>query len=255
MIDAQLPLVVEMRDVYKTLGGKPVLQGVDLQVRRNETLVIIGRSGAGKSVSIKHIVGLLRPDRGTVIVEGQDLAQLSTESLEKIRLKFGYLFQDGALLQSMTVGENVALPLVEHTRMPEGEIRKAVHEKLALVGMDHVADVMPSVLSGGMKKRVGLARALIRNPQIILYDEPTHGLDPIMTAVVNQLILDMKNQFNVTSIVVTHDMPSAFRIADRIAMLYKGKIVKVGSPVEFLETEDPLIKQFVYGEEEGPMTS
>ncbi|MBI3268385.1 MAG: ABC transporter ATP-binding protein [Planctomycetes bacterium] len=244
--------LLDMQDVHKTLGGKHILQGMTLQVHRGETLVIIGRSGIGKTVTLKHMVGLMRPDRGKVFIEGRDITTLRDRDLDQIRMKFGMLFQNGALLNSLTVGENVAMPLREHERLPEEEVRRLVREKLALVELHDVEDMMPGILSGGMKKRVGLARAIVRNPEFILYDEPTAGLDPIMSNAINELIVNMKNTLGVSSVVVTHDMPSAFRIADRIAMLRKGRIIKVGTPAEFLETDDPVIKQFVYGEEEGP---
>ncbi|MDQ7780045.1 MAG: ABC transporter ATP-binding protein [Planctomycetota bacterium] len=247
--------IIELKGVHKTLGNKRVLAGLNLTVNQGETLVIIGRSGSGKSVTLKHIVGLLQPDAGNVIIEGRDTADMSYAELSELRMGFGFLFQDGALLNSLTVGENVALPLREHTRMTDDEIQRMVAEKLAFVGLELHENVMPSVLSGGMKKRVGLARAIIREPQIMLYDEPTHGLDPIMSSVVNELINNMKSKSKVTSIVVTHDMPSAFRVADRIAMLYGGVIIKTGTPQEFLEADDPIVKQFVYGEEQGPITT
>ncbi len=245
--------VIELKNVHKTLGNKRVLAGVNLTVYKGETLVIIGRSGSGKSVTLKHIVGLHQPDNGQVIVDGKDLSGMSYRELAELRKGFGFLFQDGALLNSLTVGENVALPLKEHTDMPDDEVSQVVSEKLAFVGLERHENVMPSVLSGGMKKRVGLARAIIREPQIMLYDEPTHGLDPIMSSVVNELINNMKLKLKVTSIVVTHDMPSAFRVADRIAMLYGGVIIKTGTTPEFLEADDPVIKQFVFGQEEGPI--
>jgi phospholipid/cholesterol/gamma-HCH transport system ATP-binding protein len=250
-----MPTIIELKGVHKTLGNKRVLAGLNLTVEQGETLVIIGRSGSGKSVTLKHIVGLLQPDAGQVIIEGRDTADMSYAELSRLRMKFGFLFQDGALLNSLTVGENVALPLREHTRMGDDDILRLVAEKLAFVGLELHENVMPSVLSGGMKKRVGLARAIIREPQLMLYDEPTHGLDPIMSSVVNELINNMKSKSKVTSIVVTHDMPSAFRVADRIAMLYGGVIIKTGTPQEFLEADDPIVKQFVYGEEQGPITT
>ncbi|MBI5369054.1 MAG: ABC transporter ATP-binding protein [Planctomycetes bacterium] len=244
--------LIDLVDVHKTLGTKHILQGMTLQVNRGETLVIIGRSGIGKTVTLKHMVGLLRPDRGKVLIEGRDISSYAQEDLDRVRMKFGFVWQNGALLNSMSVGANVALPLREHENLPDDEIRRIVREKLAIVDLHDVEDMMPGILSGGMKKRVSLARAIVRSPEFILYDEPTAGLDPIMSNAINELIVNMKTTLGVTSVVVTHDMPSAFRIADRIAMLRKGRIIKIGTPAEFLETDDPVIKQFVYGEEEGP---
>ncbi len=243
-------------NVHKRFGSKHILNGINLAVKKGETMVVIGRSGIGKSVTLKHLVGLVKPDQGEVWVDGKSVTRMPEWEVYEMRKRFGMLHQGGALIRSMTVGENVALPLREHDNYPESEIWKKVKEKLALVHLNEVEDMMPTILSGGMRNRVGLARAIIREPEIILYDEPTTGLDPIMANAINELVVDLKNKFGVTSIVVTHDMPGAFRIADRIAMLSKGKIIKIGSPQEFLETEDPVVKQFVFGEEEqteGPI--
>ncbi len=248
--------VLVLRGLKKRFGTRQILDGVDLTVRRGETMVVIGRSGIGKSVTLKHIVGLTRPDEGDVLVDGRSVPEMAEWEIYEMRKRFGMLHQGGALIRSMTVGENVALPLREHDNYSEDEIWQRVREKLALVHLHGVEEMMPSILSGGMRNRVGLARAIIRNPEIILYDEPTTGLDPIMANAINELTVELKNKFGVTSIVVTHDMPGAFRIADRIAMLSKGKIIKIGTPQEFLETEDPVVKQFVFGEEEpteGPI--
>lgn len=243
--------VVEMTDVYKNLGGKQVLDGLNLSVNRGETLVVLGRSGEGKSVTLKHMVGLMKPDRGTIRLFGTDLSSIDRKELLELRKRVGFLFQGGGLLGSLSVYENIALPLREHTDLSEEEIKREVEEKLELVGLDDIGESMPSVLSGGMRKRVALARAIIRNPEIILYDEPTHGLDPIMASRINTLTNRLKRQLDTTSVVVTHDIPSALKIADRLAMLYEGKIVSSGEPVEFLESEDPLIKQFMFGGEES----
>jgi phospholipid/cholesterol/gamma-HCH transport system ATP-binding protein len=243
-------LFIRLENVHKTLGTKKVLKGVTLSVYKGETLVIVGRSGIGKSVTIKHMIGLLKPDEGTVTIEGRDISKLTDGNMDQIYKRFGVLFQDGALIRSLNVFDNVALPLREHTNLSEEDIRAQVRAKLALVHLDDVEEMMPSVLSGGMKKRVGLARALIRDPEIILYDEPTAGLDPIMSSSVNELIIEMKTKLGVTNVVVTHDMPSVFRIADRIAMLYNGKIIKEDAPSTFLESGDPLIKSFIFGDEE-----
>ncbi len=248
------PTAIELSDLTKTLGGRRVLDGVSLSVLRGETMCIIGGSGAGKSVTLKHIVGLIRPDRGCVRVDGVDVTGTRNGELEEARKKIGFLFQGAALLNSMCVFENVALPLREHERIPETEIRSRVEEKLALVGLADAGRRMPSELSGGMKKRAGLARAIVRNSQILLYDEPTAGLDPVTASTIIDLILDMQRKLGVTSILVTHDMPSAFRVANRIAMLLQGRIIKVGTPAEFKASDDPIVKQFIHGESEGPLT-
>ena len=248
------PPAVELCELTKSLGGRPVLDGVSLAVLKGETMCVIGGSGAGKSVTLKHIVGLMKPDRGCVKVDGIDVTHARNGELETARRKIGFCFQGSALLNSMTVYENVALPLREHERPPEAEVKRRVEEKLALVGLDDAGQKFPAEISGGMKKRAGLARAIIRNPEIILYDEPTAGLDPVMASTINDLILDMQKKLGVTSILVTHDMSSAFRVSNRIAMLLKGRIVKVGTPAEFKKSDDPIVKQFIYGESEGPLT-
>jgi phospholipid/cholesterol/gamma-HCH transport system ATP-binding protein len=248
------PAAIELCDLTKALGGRTVLDGVSLQIQRGETMCIIGGSGAGKSVTLKHIVGLLKPDRGCVKIDGVDVTHPRNGELEEARRKIGFCFQGSALLNSMNVFENVALPLREHERLSEAETKRRVEEKLALVGLADAGSKMPSEISGGMKKRVGLARAIIRNPEIILYDEPTAGLDPVMSATINELILDMQKKLGVTSILVTHDMTSVFRVANRVAMLLKGKIVKVDSPGGFRTSADPVIKQFIQGDPEGPLT-
>ena len=245
---------IQLCDLTKTLGSRTVLDGVNLSILKGETMSVIGGSGAGKSVTLKHIVGLMQPDRGCVKVQGVDITNTNHGSLEAARRKIGFCFQGSALLNSLSVFENVALPLREHETLSEAEIRRRVDEKLALVGLADAGQKLPSEVSGGMKKRVGLARAIIRNPEIILYDEPTAGLDPVMGTAINDLILDMQKKLGVTSVLVTHDMSSAFRVSNRIAMLVKGRIVKLGTPAEFRVTDDPLIKQFIYGESEGPLT-
>jgi len=245
---------IELCDLTKSLGSRKVLDGVNLAILKGETMSVIGGSGAGKSVTLKHIVGLMKPDRGCVKVQGVDVTGTNDGSLEAARRKIGFCFQGSALLNSLSVFENVALPLREHERLSEAEIRRRVEEKLTLVGLSDAGQKLPAEISGGMKKRVGLARAIIRNPEIILYDEPTAGLDPVMGTAINDLILDMQKKLGVTSVLVTHDMSSAFRVSNRIAMLVKGRIVKLGTPAEFRATDDPLVKQFIYGESEGPLT-
>jgi phospholipid/cholesterol/gamma-HCH transport system ATP-binding protein len=245
---------VELCSLTKSLGGRPVLYEVSLSIRKGETIAIIGGSGAGKSVTLKHIVGLMKPDGGTVRVGGVDVHQDNHGTLDKVRKKIGFCFQGSALLNSMNVFENVALPLREHENLSEDEIRRRVQEKLNLVKLGDAGEKMPSEVSGGMKKRVGLARAIIRNPEIILYDEPTAGLDPVVGSQINDLILDMQRKLGVTSVLVTHDMSSAFRVSNRIAMLLQGRIVKIGTPAEFRASDDPVVRQFIYGESEGPLT-
>ena len=214
---------------------------------------MIGRSGTGKSVLLKHVVGLLQPDRGTVRVNGIDVATLEDKELLSLREQMGMLFQGGALFDSMTVGENVGLALREHTPLPESQIEMVVAEKLSLVGLSGTEGSRPSSLSGGMKKRAALARALAMNPKIMLYDEPTTGLDPITSDVINRLIRQLQDRLGITSIAVTHDMRSAYHVADRIAMLHEGRIHAVGTPDEIQNTKDPILRQFIEGSSEGPL--
>ncbi|HEX7899673.1 MAG TPA: ABC transporter ATP-binding protein [Planctomycetota bacterium] len=248
------PAAVALKDLSKSLGGKKILDGVTLDVHKGETLTIMGASGAGKSVTLKHIVGLMRPDRGHVLVEDIDVCHARGEELDAARRKIGFCFQGSALLNSMSVFENVALPLREHEKLSVAEIKKRVEEKLGLVGLKDAGQKATAELSGGMKKRVGLARAIIRDPEILLYDEPTAGLDPVMSSVINDLILETQKKLSVTSILVTHDMASAFKVSNRVAMLLKGKIHKIGSVEEFQKSDDPVIRQFIHGESEGPLT-
>jgi len=246
-------MMITLKDVHKRLAGQVVLNGLDLEIERGETMVIIGRSGSGKSVTIKHMVGLLHADRGTVTVAGIDVAALDKTGTFNLRRKFGVLFQSGALINWLSVYDNIALPLREHTKLTAGEIDEKVRGKLRLLDMDEHADKMPADISGGMKKRAGLARAIVLDPEIIVYDEPTSGLDPVMASRINQLIIDVKEKLGVTSVVVTHDMASAYTIADRIAMLYAGRIVQVGMPDEIKSSDDAVVRQFVEGRIEGPM--
>ena len=246
--------MIEIINLSKSFTSLKVLDNLNLIINSSEVIVIIGRSGCGKSVLLKHIIGLIKPDMGQVIIDGNDMTRLEEYEMDKLRLSFGMLFQGAALFDSMTVGENVGFKLREHTDISGSEIRKKVADALELVGLKGIENLMPSELSGGMKKRVGLGRAICNNPKIILYDEPTTGLDPIMADAINGLIADLNNKLNVTSIVVTHDMVSAFKIADRIAMLYKGKIITIGTPDEIKNTKDPIVKQFITGAAKGPIT-
>jgi len=241
--------MIEIVDLFKSFNGKPVLKGVNLTVRDGETLVIIGRSGCGKSVLLKHIIGLLQPDRGQVIVDGFEVSRPGAD-LKSVRLRLGMVFQGAALFDSMSVGENVAFPLREHTAMTEKEIVHRVRECLEMVGLGGTEDLKPAELSGGMKKRVGLARALALRPQIILYDEPTTGVDPVMADTINRLINQMRDKLKVTSVVVTHDMVSAYHVADRIAMLHEGQIAQVGTVAEIRLTHHPVVRQFIEGKSE-----
>jgi phospholipid/cholesterol/gamma-HCH transport system ATP-binding protein len=238
--------MIEIKDLYKSFGSNNVLQGVNLTIEAGETIVIIGRSGCGKSVLIKHIVGLLSPDSGYVKVEGKTVSDLSLKELYELRKNFGFLFQGSALFDSMTVEENISLPLVESTNnLSKNEILKIVEEKLELVGLNGILNLKPSELSGGMKKRVALARALITNPNYILYDEPTTGLDPIMSDSIDNLIKDLSEKLNVTSIVVTHDMYSVKNVADKVAMMNNGIIYFTGKPDELINSSDKVIEDFI----------
>lgn len=238
--------MIEIKDLHKSFGSKKVLQGVNLTIEKGETLVIIGRSGCGKSVLIKHIVGLLQPDSGFVKVEGKIVSDLREKELYELRKKFGVLFQGSALFDSMTVEENVGLPLVESKlEYSKSEIRKTIEEKLSLVGLIGNLNLKPSELSGGMKKRVALARALVTNPSYILYDEPTTGLDPIMSDSIDNLIKDLSEKLNVTSIVVTHDMYSVKNVAQKVAMMNDGVIYFTGKPEELINSTDKVIEDFI----------
>ncbi|HEV7426623.1 MAG TPA: ABC transporter ATP-binding protein [Thermoanaerobaculia bacterium] len=238
-------LFVEFRDVNKAYGNKQVLRGADLKVYRGEVLVILGGSGSGKSVTLRHMLGLEAPDSGRVIVEDEDITDHPEEELYRVRKKFGMLFQSGALFDSMNVFENVAFPLREHTEMSEDEIGRAVKEKLGLVNLPNTEHLMPVDLSGGMRKRVGLARSIVLDPKMILYDEPTTGLDPITSQKINELIIDLQSKLNVTSVVVTHDIQSAFSVGDRIAFLNKGVFEWVGTMEEARSSEHPVLREFL----------
>jgi phospholipid/cholesterol/gamma-HCH transport system ATP-binding protein len=249
----QKEIVIDIRDVYKKFGQRQILSGASLQVYRGETMVIMGGSGCGKSTLLRHMVGAIRPDSGSVHVMGKDIANLGEEELDAVKKKFGMLFQSGALFDSLNVKENVAMPLRENTKLDDNIISIVVKMKLELVGLRGFEDLMPSQLSGGMKKRVGLARAIAMDPEIVFYDEPTTGLDPIMAGVIDKLILDLSKKLSITSVVVTHDMKSVFRIADRIAMLHEGKVVQAGLKDEIKNTANPIVKQFINGDPEGPI--
>jgi phospholipid/cholesterol/gamma-HCH transport system ATP-binding protein len=246
--------MIEISNLYKKLGGLPVLKRIDLTINKGETLTIIGRSGEGKSVLLKHIIGLFRPDSGSILIDGEDITRRSRSDLYRLRRRFGVLFQGSALFDSLTVGENVGLGLREHKISFESDIRQIVAEKLSRVDLRGIEGKKPAELSGGMKKRVGLARALAMSPEYVLYDEPTTGLDPITADSINDLIVQLKTDLKITSIAVTHDMASAYKISDRIAMLHDGRIICVGSPDEIRDSDSEIVQQFIQGKAEGPLT-
>jgi phospholipid/cholesterol/gamma-HCH transport system ATP-binding protein len=239
--------MIQLVDVYKSFGPKQVLNGFTLDVPEGETMVIIGYSGTGKSVAIKHIVGLLTPDKGTVFVDGQEVPELSRDDLYKLRSKIGYVFQFAALFDSLTIGDNVALALRRDRSISESEIQRRVRESLALVDLPDVESKYPAELSGGMRKRAGIARAIVKRPKYLLYDEPTTGLDPVTSAVIDQLMIRMRETLGVTGIVITHDMRSAYTVGTRIAMLYEGRVRQVGTVDEIQNTTDPVVRQFIEG--------
>jgi phospholipid/cholesterol/gamma-HCH transport system ATP-binding protein len=237
--------IIDVRDLHKSFGGTKVLTGINLDVPEGSTCVILGGSGSGKTVLMKHMIGLLKPDEGEVFVDGEDIVPFNERELERVRRKFGMVFQGAALFDSMTVYENVAFPLKEHSKLPESQVREIVHQKLAVVGLKDIDKKFPADLSGGMRKRVGLARAIVLDPKIVLYDEPTTGLDPITTDYVDEMILDAKKQLGVTSVVISHDVASAFKVADKIAFLSKGLIVEQGPPQKMRHSEHPAVKVFL----------
>ena len=246
--------MLEIIDLQKSFGDNRVLGGVNLVVREGETVVVLGRSGCGKSVLLKHIIGLMKPDSGKILVGGVDVTTLEGKDLFELRKRFGMVFQSSALFDSLSVWENVGLGLIEHTDLSEEEIRKTVCEKLDLVGLSKLEEARPSELSGGMKKRVGFARAIAMDPEVVLYDEPTTGLDPIMGDVINRLIRSLQRTLKITSIVVTHDMNSAYKVGDKLAMLHGGKIVFEGAPGEIKLSKDDIVKQFIDGRADGPVS-
>jgi phospholipid/cholesterol/gamma-HCH transport system ATP-binding protein len=246
--------VISLQHLYKSFGERKVLDDMSLDVQRGESVVIVGGSGTGKSVTLKHIIGLLHPDRGNVIIDGIDITQLGAREANDFRRRFGMAFQEGALFDSMSVFENIAFPLRRHTKMKEAEIRHRVEECLDQVHLPGVEKKRPSELSGGMRRRVGFARAISLKPEILLFDEPTTGLDPVISAVIAELIVEMDRTLKVTTVTITHDMKVAFAIADRVAMLYKGRIIEQGSPAEFQRSTNPIVQQFIEGRADGPLT-
>ena len=244
-------IIIDIKDVYKAFGPKEVHMGLTLSIRRGENITVLGGSGSGKSVLLKEITGLLKPDSGDVIVDGENIVPLEENELVHVRKKMGMLFQGSALFDSMTVEENIAYPLRENTKLPEDEIKEIVSKNLELVGLQDIEDKMPADLSGGMKKRVGLARAMAMNPRILLYDEPTTGLDPPNISRINQLIRDMQAQFGITAVIITHDVKSAFEISDRIAFLHHGKIIFTGTVEEAEKSDIEILSDFINGRMSG----
>jgi len=245
--------LIKIENLVERFGTRTVLNGVDLEITRGETFVVMGGTGCGKSTLLRHMIGSLKPDSGKVFLLGRDITDLYGDELDEVRMKIGMSFQSSALFDSMTVAENVALALKEHTRLQKSVIDIIVKMKLELVGLRGFEDLMPSELSGGMRKRVGLARAIAMDPQIVFYDEPTSGLDPIVAAVIDKLIIDLSKKLSITSVVVTHDMKSAMTIADKIAMLYKGKILEVGTSSQIKRSKNEVIQQFITGSHDGPI--
>jgi phospholipid/cholesterol/gamma-HCH transport system ATP-binding protein len=250
---SSLPHVVELRDVKKQFDDKKVLDGVSLQLNPQDRLVIMGQSGSGKSTILRLILGILPPDAGSIFFKQFEITRLSQRKLQQVRRKIGMVYQYSALLSSRTVRDNVALPLEELTDKSRDEIDKIVDEKLELVGMKDAKDRLPAELSGGMKKRVSLARALVMEPELILFDEPVAGLDPVIASVIDELIISLSEKSKVTSITVTHEMDSAFRIGTRMAMLYQGKIIEDAEPEQFKQSKNPVVAQFLSGSTEGPI--
>ena len=261
--DSKRQPVIKVVDLVKRFGERTVLNGINLEVYRGETMIVMGGSGCGKSTLLRHMIGSVWPDEGRVELFGRDISQIEDAELDDVRKRFGILFQSGALFNSMTVSENVSLPLREHTDLDEDTIEIMVRMKLELVGLRYAADLMPAEISGGMKKRAGLARAISLDPEILFYDEPSAGLDPVTSAEIDQLMMDLSGKLGVASVVVTHEMDSAFRIADRMAMLESGQMLKVAPRAEFEELRDgqvtgdetkDLMRQFLRGDSEGPIT-
>ncbi len=245
---------IRIRDLRKSFGSKQVLDGVNVDVAPAESLVIIGGSGTGKSVLLKHVIGLLKPDSGTIEVDGVAVEKLGNREITEFRRKFGMSFQEGALFDSMTVWQNVAFPLQRLTKMSRGEVHDRVEECLAMVRLEGVSEKMPAQLSGGMRRRVGFARAIAHSPEILLFDEPTTGLDPVTTALIGEVIVDLNDRLKTTTVTITHDLESAWRIGDRIAMIHQGKIIADAPPEEFRRLDDARVQQFIHGRAEGPLS-
>lgn len=246
-------IIISLKNVSKTFQGKKVIDNVSLDIYRGETFVIMGCSGSGKSTLLRLMTGAIRPDVGSILIKGNDISKIGLEQLDKVRKAFGMLFQYSALLDSLTVEENIALPLREHTKLADEIIKIIIKMKLSLVGLRGFEQYLPSQISGGMRKRVGLARAIALDPDIVFYDEPTSGLDPVVGGVIDKLVKDLSQKLMITSVVVTHDMQSVFEIADKVAMVHKGEVIQVGTCQEIRESANPYVKQFITGSPNGPI--
>jgi phospholipid/cholesterol/gamma-HCH transport system ATP-binding protein len=240
--------VIRVQGLHKRFGSQPVLRGTDLDIATGEIMVVIGRSGGGKSVLLKHLIGLLRPDSGTVAVDGIEITRLRGAELDRVRQRYGVVFQGGALFDSMSVSDNVAFPLREKSRLGPGEIKGRVEEKLEQVGLTGMGHKNPAEISGGMRKRVAIARALVTEPEIVFFDEPTTGLDPILVNTIHHLIMELHRKFRFTAVMVSHEIPEIFEIADRVAMLHEGVIVEVGAPEAVRASANPIVQQFIRGD-------
>ena len=247
------PPLVELRSIYLDFEGKPILRNLNLRVERKQRMVIMGQSGAGKSTLLRLILGVLQPSTGCVLFDGREISRASRRRVNGVRSKMGMVYQSSALISSLTVRDNLALPLEELTHKGRAQIDRIVEEKLAMVGMEETGPLMPAELSGGMRKRVGIARALVMEPELLLFDEPTTGLDPVLSAVIDELIIDLTEKTHATSIIVTHELASAFRVATRIAMLFQGKIIEEDRPERFRASGNPVVEQFIEGRTEGPI--
>jgi len=246
--------MIEIVDLHKSFNGQEVLCGINLKIPEGQTTALIGGSGKGKSVLLKHIIGLIKPDKGRIFIDNQDISKLKRKALKRLKERFGIVFQGGALFDSLTVFENVAFPLREKTKMKALEIRETVFKELANVGLSGAENKYPAEISGGMKKRVALARCLVMQPEIILFDEPTTGLDPLIGKAIHRLIRTLQKNLNLTAIMVTHEVPDVFAVVDRVAMIYDGRIIAEGTPKEFEESKNPIVHQFIHAELEGPIS-
>ena len=240
--------MIRIQHLHKRFGSQPVLRGVDLDIATGEIMVVIGRSGGGKSVLLKHLIGLLRPDSGSVAVDGTEISRLRGSELDRVRERYGVVFQGGALFDSMSVAENVAFPLREKSRLKPAEITNRVEEKLEQVGLSDMGHKNPAEISGGMRKRVAIARALVTEPEIVFFDEPTTGLDPILVNTIHHLIVELHRKFRFTAVMVSHEIPEIFEIADRVAMLHEGRIIEVGAPEALRASTNPIVQQFIRGD-------
>ena len=246
--------MIEVVDLYKDFNGYEVLRGINLKVEEGQTLALIGGSGKGKSVLLKHIIGLIKPDRGRILIDNHDISKLRGKALKRLKERCGIVFQGGALFDSLTVFENVAFPLREKTKMKASQIQDTVFRELSRVGLSAAENKYPAEISGGMKKRVALARCLVMSPEIVLFDEPTTGLDPLIGKAIHKLVRDCQKSLNYTAIIVTHEIPEIFSLVDRVAMLFNGKILAIGTPEEIQASKDPVVHQFIHGELEGPIS-